>query len=70
MFIVLVTSGKGEEVDTVAVLLFETLEQAKVYAKRTSTYPEEKKYWTHAEVIEEGTVYEPYMYENYPHFKD
>ena len=64
MEIVLVTKGKGQDFDEVMIRLFESKEEAERFCMDTKDKVE-RKYWTHAEIIKEGKIYEPTRYFNY-----
>lgn len=63
--IVLETAGKREDVDYVKIKLFNSMPVAEKYCKDTSDKDEDKKYWTHAEIVKEGVQYEVARYENF-----
>ena len=52
MNIVLVTTGKHDSVDTVAVRFFDERGRAEQYCESLITG--ETKYWTYAEIVDEG----------------
>lgn len=62
--VVLVTQGKGESVDYVRVMLFKDLLEAEEYCYLMAD-SEPTKYWTHAEIIDQDTMYNVYRYENF-----
>jgi len=59
MAIVLITTGKHESVDTAEIRIFSYLGAAESFCKKISTGP--KKYWTDAQIIEEGVEISLYM---------
>jgi hypothetical protein len=65
MIIVLQTSGKGQDVDCVLVKLFTNLMDAEAYCIEKTDNPMDEKYWSYAEIIEEGCQYEVARYKNY-----
>lgn len=66
MTIVLVTSGKIDDVDCVTVRLFPSKSEAEQFCQDTCDDTEEdKKHWKWAEIIEEGREYEPDRYKNW-----
>ena len=62
--IVLVTSGKGDEAETVRVVLFNTVIEAEEYCNIVSD-EDPRKYWKYAEIIEAEHNYYPCRYNNY-----
>ena len=75
MYIVLKTEGKSESVDFVTVKLFESkfvtvkLFESKTdadkYCKDNTDEVKDEKYWKFAEIIQDGTKYEPARYVNH-----
>ena len=55
--IVLVTSGKKEEILTAKVYLFEKMEKANEFIEKINENLEDK-YWDFARIIKQGTNYE------------
>ena len=65
MYIVLITEGKNESVDNVTVKLFEEKTKAEEFCKVTTDDETlNKKYWTLAEIIDDGKRYEISRYSN------
>jgi hypothetical protein len=62
MIIVLETSGKGEDVDSVKVKLFTIESVAKKYCSENTDIPMSENYWKYCEIVEEGKEYEMYRY--------
>lgn len=65
MYIVLKTEGKSESVDFVTIKLFESKFDAENYCKDNTDELKDEKYWKFAEIIQDGTQYEPARYINY-----
>lgn len=65
MIIVLETTGKYEDVDSVKVKLFTEKTDAEKYCKENTDNPMEEKYWKYCEIIDEGHSYSPAQYHNY-----
>ena len=65
MTIVLITSGKREDVHYVTVKLFANKADAEKYCLENTDNPRDEKYWKYCEIIEEGHTYEPSRYHNY-----
>lgn len=62
--IVLVARGKGRgTADSVKVLLFDSKEEANIYIETINDL--ESKYWTYAEIVENGREVEPFYGEFY-----
>lgn len=61
--IVLKTTGKNDEVDSVSVFLFDDIEAAEKFCDENSDKQPEK-YWQHCQIIKEGNEYLPTRYEN------
>jgi hypothetical protein len=66
MILVLVTSGEGEVVNTVKVLTFLSQTTVSEFVKAINENQKGKKYWRHAQVIEEGQTYEISETETFP----
>ena len=63
MIIVLKTSGKRDEVDSIQIHLFHKKERAEKYCEDATDNPMDEKYWTFAEIVKEGLKYEISRYE-------
>jgi hypothetical protein len=62
--IVLKTTGKNDEVDSVSVFLFDDIEDAEKFCEE-NTDKDPEKYWQYCDIIEEGKEYFPARYKNY-----
>lgn len=66
MIIVLITQGKNESVDYLAIHLFKDDEKDKAEAFcKEVTDKDPERYWTFAEIIQEGETIEPARYKNW-----
>ena len=61
--IVLKTTGKNDEIDSVSVFLFNDIEDAEKFCHE-NTDKEPEKYWQYCQIIKEGNEYLPTRYEN------
>jgi len=62
--IVLITQGKHEDVDHIAVKLFDDRSEAEKFCAVNTDDPKDKKYWRFSAIVEEGKVYEVIRYRN------